>query len=168
MMDAQRWHDFFMLSGTAAATLIGLMFIAVSFAVGSTAQRSRRDLDVWVTPSLVYFLEAFLVSGALLTPIGPRLLGLLLLALLSLNLPFGVLRIRYLLQKHKEESIVSSAWAWQVLLPLVAQIVLALGAAGLFLGHTGAHAAIALAVTLLLSISVRNAWYLVVWLLEQR
>jgi hypothetical protein len=163
-----RWHDFFMLSGTAAATLTGLIFVAVSFAVGSKAERSRKDLDVWVTPSLVYFLETFLVAGAMLSPIGARFLGTLLLALMAVNLPFGAMRLRYLFQQHKEESLGRTAWVWQMMLPTVAQGVLALGGAGLITGHALAQPAIAVAVTLLLTVAVRNAWYLVIWLLEQR
>lgn len=156
-----------MLSGTAAATLIGLMFIAVSFAANSKAERSRKDLDVWVTPSLVYFLETFLVAAAMLTPIGEHTLGVLLLALLSLNIPYGVMRLRYLLKQHSEESL-GSTWIWQMVLPFVAQVLLALGAAGMIIDHAWSHAAIALAVTQLLTVAVRNAWYLVVWLLEQQ
>src|SRR5438034_413693 len=112
-----------MLSGTAAATLTGLIFVAISFTIGSKAERSRKDLDVWVTPSLVYFLETFLVAGAMLTPISARVLGLLLLALMSLNLPFGVMRLRYFFQQHREEPLGRGAWVWQMLLPFLAQIL---------------------------------------------
>jgi hypothetical protein len=162
------WHDFFMLIGGAAATLIGLMFVAISFAVGSKAERSRKDLDTWVTPSLFYFLETFLVAACMLAPVGPRLLGALMAVLIGINLPYGLMRFSYLLAQHREESLGFTTWGWQLLLPVGAQVLLVSGAAGLFAGHQLAQDAIAVSTVVLLIISVRNTWYLVVWLLEQR
>jgi hypothetical protein len=165
---AQRWHDFFLLTGTAAATLIGLMFVSISFAVGSTAERKRGDVDAWVTPSLVYFAEVFIIAGAAIAPLAARTLGMLLLALLALNATFGTWRLRYLFLQHKEESLGGKTWLWQVLLPVSAQAVWGLGAYGLIISDARGFAAIAGAVTLLLLVAVHNAWNLVIYFIEQR
>jgi hypothetical protein len=165
---AQRWHDFFLLVGTAAATLIGLMFVAVSFAVGSTAERTRKDVDAWVTPWLVYFAEVFLIAAVTLAPVSTMVQGCVLGGLLASNLPWGLMRLRYLHKQHSEERIPASVWIWQMLLPLGAQLVLALGAAGFLRVDTRALGVCALAVMLLLVVALRNAWYLVIYLIENR
>ena len=165
---AQRWHDFYLLVGTAAATLIGLMFIAISFAVGSKEESTRSDVDAWVTPSLVYFAEVFVISATVLSPVGATAVGVILGGLLLLNLPFGLVRLRYLKTQHSEERIPSTIWLWQMGLPLLAQLVLGFGAMGLLLGDSRALAAGAAAVMVLLVVAVRNTWYLVIYFIEQR
>ena len=165
---AQRWHDFYLLVGTAAATLIGLMFVAVSFAVGSTAERSRKDVDAWVTPWLVYFAEVFLIASVTLAPISGLVQGCVLGGLLASNLPWGLMRLRYLQKQHAEERIPVSVWIWQMLLPLAAQLVLALGAVGILRADARALGVCALSVILLLVVALRNAWYLVIYLIENR
>jgi cation transporter-like permease len=165
---AQRWHDFFLLVGTAAATLIGLMFVAISFAVGSTAERTRKDVDAWVTPWLVYFAEVFLIAAVMLAPVSTLVQGCVLGGLLASNLPWGLMRLRYLHAQHAEERIPTSVWVWQMLLPLLGQLVLALGAVGFLQGDARALGVCALSVIVLLVVALRNAWYLVIYLIEQR
>jgi hypothetical protein len=168
MDPVQRWHDFFMLTGTAAATLIGLMFVAISFAVSSKIERKRGDVDAWVTPTLVYFAESFVIAGASVAPISSRTLGILLCGLMALNLPFGMWRLRYLMIQHREDAIERLAWIWQVMLPGLAQLVLGVGGYRLVISDGRGLPAIAIALMLLLVVGVRNAWMLVVYLLEQR
>jgi hypothetical protein len=164
----ERWHDFYILTGTAAATLIGLMFVAVSFAIGSKAERSRGDVNAWVTPSLVYFIEVFIIAAGAVAPIPVRTIGWLLALLLLVNLPFGLWRLRYLFAQHREERIQHSAWFWQSLLPSSAQLILGLGALGILQDDARGLLAIPLSVLLLMTTAVRNAWSLVIFLLEQR
>jgi hypothetical protein len=40
-----RWHDFYMLAGSAAATLLGLLFVAVSLHIDTIA-KTRKSSDV--------------------------------------------------------------------------------------------------------------------------
>jgi hypothetical protein len=164
----ERWHDFYLLTGAGAATLIGLMFVAISFAVGSKAERSRGDVDAWVTPSLVYFVEVFVIAAVAVAPLGARPLGWILVGLLAINLPFGLWRLRYLIAQHREERIEGKSWFWQSLLPSGAQLVLGFGALGLLTDDARGQVAIAAAALVLLSVAVRNAWSLVIWLVEQR
>lgn len=37
--DVEAWHDFFMLAGTAAATLMGLLFVALSLRIDIRAEQ---------------------------------------------------------------------------------------------------------------------------------
>ena len=168
------WHDFYLLVGTAAATLIGLLFVAASLGLSQSQRRSRRDIDAFVTPSVAYFGEAVLLAAIAVAPIDrPATLGGLYLGLLSINVPFGMVRLRYLVGSHREDALGTVVWFWQYLLPVLAQVTLGLGGLGLVLRLPSLPDACvliapAIAVTLLVVIGVRNSWYLVVWLLERR
>jgi hypothetical protein len=54
---ASPWrHDFCLLVGGAAATLVGLMFVAISLGSRSITERSPPDLRVFVDPTLIHFI----------------------------------------------------------------------------------------------------------------
>lgn len=55
------WHDFYILIATAAATLIGLMFVAAS--VGASVFNAEREVPLrsFLTPTVVHF-SAILIS----------------------------------------------------------------------------------------------------------
>src|ERR1700687_2803668 len=48
------WHDFFLLLGTASATLVGLMFIAVSIGANIFKEENRPALEVFLGPPFVH------------------------------------------------------------------------------------------------------------------
>jgi hypothetical protein len=165
----RRWHDFYMLTGGAAATLIGLLFVGASLASGSTAERTRKDIDTWVTPSVAYFLEVFIISAVSLAVIDrAAVLGALLAGLLALNALYGLRRLGWLVEKHREDALERREWFFNYVAPVGAQLVLAAGAAALLVDDPRAPSLVAIAVLLLMVVAVRNAWYLVVWLVEQR
>src|SRR5260221_91173 len=65
------WQGFYMLIGTAAATLTGLMFIVITLIANTTRRqvdRSAATIGAFGTPSVVHFCTALLVAGALSAP----------------------------------------------------------------------------------------------------
>ncbi len=74
------WHDFYLLIGTAAATLIGLTFVAAS--VGASAALTAERAANWrmfLTPTVLHFSAVLIVCLIALAPVGASL-GALLLA----------------------------------------------------------------------------------------
>ncbi len=55
------WQNFYLLVGTAAATLVGLMFVAISLGVRSITQQHIPALRVFVSPTLIQ--PTFRTSG---------------------------------------------------------------------------------------------------------
>src|SRR5437879_949057 len=60
------WHDFYVLVGTASATLVGLMFVAASIGANAFSQDHRGGMNAFITPTVVHF-SAVLVMCLLVT-----------------------------------------------------------------------------------------------------
>ncbi len=163
------WHDFYLLTGTAAATLIGLMFVALSFGVGLRHARSTERVHMFVTPTVVYFADVLVIAAASVAPLpGTRWLALVLAGMVLMNVAPGVRRVWQLGGVHKESGLEGRAWLWQVLLPAASQAAVLVSAYGFFRGDDRAPFVLATAILILMVVGVRNAWFLVIWLLEQR
>lgn len=64
----QAWHEFYFLLGTSAAALTGLMGVVVSINPETIAERPQSGVRAFVTPTIVFFTTAFVVSALLVTP----------------------------------------------------------------------------------------------------
>ena len=49
------WHDFYVLAGTASATLVGLMFVAASIGSSIFNEQHRAPMTAFLTPTVVHF-----------------------------------------------------------------------------------------------------------------
>jgi hypothetical protein len=49
------WHDFYILLGTASATLVGLMFVAVSIGASVFDEGHRAPMKAFITPTVMHF-----------------------------------------------------------------------------------------------------------------
>lgn len=169
------WHDFYALVGTASATLVGLMFIAVSLGSGRWTTRERPVLTasfgVFLSPTFIHFVYVLVTAIVLLVPtITAAVLGglLVLVGLGSLghiarNLPF-------MHSRYRQRAIDRSDIVWYSLMPSIGYILYVDAGIGLLRGAARgvlrgyALESLAVASILLLVIGVRNAWDLVVFL----
>src|SRR5262249_31529398 len=63
------WQNFYFMMGGAAATLAGLMFVALSLALHLINDRTRDQMRIFATPSIIYFVSVLLIAGTMLIPI---------------------------------------------------------------------------------------------------
>lgn len=81
------WHDFYLLIGTAAATLVGLLFVALSLNLHKLRDENYNDVRILAYRTFYTFIYVLMVSGVLLiphqTPLG---IGLPLLLISGLGL----------------------------------------------------------------------------------
>jgi len=81
------WHDFYVMIGTAAATLVGLLFVALSLNVDAIAGDSARGLRLLATQPFTNFLTVLAFAIVFLIPnqdpygLGLPLIGVGLLGL---------------------------------------------------------------------------------------
>src|SRR6266700_2206822 len=64
------WQTFYVIIGSAAATLTGLMFVVISLIVGTRARVSPASggIAAFSTPTVVHFSAALLISAILSAP----------------------------------------------------------------------------------------------------
>ena len=66
------WENFYIMAGTAAATLAGLLFVVITLCVSLAATPAARGVHAFVTPVLVHFGGVLFLSLVLLAPCGPQ------------------------------------------------------------------------------------------------
>ena len=62
------WQQFYMLIGTAAAGLIGLLFVVATLTSGLDPERSSRGADLFLTPTVFVFASVLAISAVALIP----------------------------------------------------------------------------------------------------
>jgi hypothetical protein len=64
------WQNFYVLIGSAAATLTGLMFVVITLSAGARGRVSSASgaLGAFTTPNVVHFGVALLVAAILSAP----------------------------------------------------------------------------------------------------
>ena len=64
------WQNFYMIMGTAAATLTGLMFVATTLLAGVETHMPTLNVGVsaFNTPTVVHFCAVLLIAGILSAP----------------------------------------------------------------------------------------------------
>src|SRR5262249_56001382 len=63
------WHDFYLLIGTASATLIGLMFVAASIAASTMTEQHKAGLQAFFSPTVVHFAAVLVTCVVLSAPL---------------------------------------------------------------------------------------------------
>src|SRR5215510_10169861 len=84
------WQNFYMIMGTAAATLTGLMFVATTLLAGLNTHTATANagISAYNTPTVVQFCAVLLLAGILSAPWQAFSTISLLLGLLGLGMVF--------------------------------------------------------------------------------
>jgi hypothetical protein len=75
------WHDFYLLAGTASATLIGLLFVAASIGAGFLTPDRASASRTYMSPIVLHFTSILFISLVVLVPSHPGEAHPLLIAL---------------------------------------------------------------------------------------
>lgn len=161
------WQNFYMLTGAAAATLIGLLFVAISISVGTnlSVERARNSLRTFVSPILVYYVQAFLISCLAVIPLQSiNIPGFIIAVPGIINVVLALKVCWRILVLHRDEMDLGH-WIWHFLLPLLAGLLLIGIAIGFFSDVPLTIPGLAIADLLCLTIGLRNTWVLTLWLI---
>ena len=78
----EHWHEYYLLTGTAAVTLVGLLFVALSFHLDTLLHESKAHLLGTARMAFTSFIYVMMLSLGFLAPgISPHFLGLFLFML---------------------------------------------------------------------------------------
>ncbi len=159
------WQNFYILVGTTAATLVGLMFVAISLGSRLITQQSVPALRAFVSPTLIHFIYVLVTASVVLIPTVTRmLLGTLLLLVGLISFGRSLSAVPFMHQQYREQLIDLHDWTWHLLAPSVSYLLFVGTGIGLVLGVSQALNGLALASILLLVSGIRNAWDMVVWM----
>ena len=160
------WQNFYILTGTAAATLIGLLFVAISIGGYIPEKEARAYTRTFVDPILINYAQVLILSCLALMPLQNALvfpIAVALLGVMNIYLVFKVLwRMRVV---HRNDGTIDrNDWQWHLALPGVASLLFVGGPVSFFYNQTPALLVIACAALSCLVIGLRNIWTLMIWL----
>jgi hypothetical protein len=167
MASLSSWQNFYVIVGSAAAALTGLMFVVITLIAGTRAQRSGETTSAFATPTLLHFCAALLIAALISVP-WPHLwqAGLLLGLTGFAGLPYVGL-VTYRMRHQKTYEPVAEDWIWHALLPFVAYALLLVAAIMLPHAPTPALFCIGAVALLLLFIGIHNAWDTVTYIVME-
>ena len=167
------WQNFYVLIGSAAATLTGLMVVVVTLITGARVRASSPGaaFAAFNAPNVVHFGAALLVSAILIAPWQALWPADLLLGLVGLGGVGYILIVIRRARRQTDYQLVLEDWLFHTVLPFVCYSTLFV-AAILLSGYPAPILfIIAAATVLLLFIGIHNAWdnvsYIVLELFQQ-
>jgi len=158
------WQNFYVIIGTAAATLTGLMFVVITLIAGVRGRRSSEAFAVFNTPNVVHFGAALLVAAILSAPWQALWHAGLLLGLSGLGGMIYVVIVLRRARRQTDYQPVLEDWLWHTVFPLVSYTALLVAAMLLPIYPGPVLFVIAAATVLLLFIGIHNAWDNVIYI----
>lgn len=162
----ETWREFYLLIGTAGATLLALMFVVVTLGPQAVAQQTATGVRAFFTPIVVVFTTTTVVSALMMTPgLTPVVLGAMLAIV-------GLAGVCYLLTtgahtQWRLNNMLRIDWIWFVGMPILSYALLLVAAVGVWREATLGLYGVEAAVLLLLVMGIRNAWDVVLWIANQ-
>jgi hypothetical protein len=158
------WHDFYTLIGTAAATLIGLMFVAASIASSYLTERNKAGMQAFFTPTVAHFAAVLFICIVLSAPMTSwTALGALLLGVGAVGLSYSTLVWTRMGRRGLTATIDLSDRLWYALAPLACHVLIVVSVTMLLVGGERGLLVLASGSVFLLLAGVRNAWDITSW-----
>jgi len=113
-----RWREFYVLAGTAAVTLAGLLFVAISIHIDALVRDTHEHLVALARVTLFSFLFVMVLALVMLIPHqSMRVTGAMLAAV---AVPYSVITIRQMRQPARAHADFSSTlFRRRLILPLI-------------------------------------------------
>jgi hypothetical protein len=157
----EEWHEVYLLLGTAAATIVALLFVALSLRLNIFRDARLADVRDFAAGIFGSFFGLLLVSLLALAPLGRMAAGLPIAVL-------GLLRALWLVWVSRESVRLGPdpqpvRWRWPFIgLSFVSDLALAVAGLTLAAGWEGAPALLFVAALAVLTFSVAGVWVLFV------
>jgi hypothetical protein len=159
------WANFYVIAGSAAAGLTGLMFVVIALVADrDRPPGSEAGIAAYSTPTVVHFCVALLVSATLTVPWSSLVHASVVLGLAGLG-GFGyTLRVTLLATRQTAYEPDRGDWMWYTVLPLIAYLDV-VGCAIVLAARPGAALLVLGAgVLLLIFIGIHNSWDVVTFI----
>jgi hypothetical protein len=155
--ELEHWHDFYILVGTAGATLVALLFVALSLGTGFLNDKRAAATRAFYSPVVVHFSAVFFLAAIALVPshrtvFFAAMIGACAAVGLGVSLFVTIQLLRHDWTNYKQDHL---AYA---LLPTIAYVALLIAAAMIWSENDIALDVLAGSLLLLLIVNIRNAW----------
>jgi hypothetical protein len=160
------WQNFYIIIGSAAAALIGLLFVVATL-IAQVRVRVSSPSEAFATfntPNIAHFRAALLVAAILSAPWQALWNAGLLLGLSGLGGMIYVVIVLRRARRQKDYQPVLEDWLWHTVFPLVSYTALFVAAIVLPGNPAPALFVIAAGTVLLLFIGIHNAWDNVIYI----
>ena len=159
------WGEFYLLAGSAAAVLIGLIFVVVTLMQDRPRSSVLAGSKLYMGPVVLNVSFALVLSAAALVPeISAKCFSVIAGVVSLWGLVRGVQCIAGIAAlTGADKPHWSDVWFYGIL-PTLLYVLLAIIAHAIWTGQPGASTGVAAVITALLLITIRNEWDLVTWL----
>jgi hypothetical protein len=159
------WHDFYLLVGTASATLVGLMFVAATLGASMFSEANRNAMQAFISPTVVDFAAALFICIAVTIPAQTWLtLGLLLTVGGVAGLVYaGRVWIEMIVRRSFKVDLVDRLF--YATIPLLGYLLVFASGVLLLLRKSWSSEVTAAALVVLLFAGIRNAWDMTTWIM---
>ncbi len=157
------WGEFFLLAGSAAAVLIGLIFVVISLMQDRSRSTVLAGAKLYMGPIVLGVSFALVLSAAALTPGIDRSSFAAVAAIVA---AWGLVRglmSTVGIRKLGKDVHWTDLWFYGVL-PSALYLALGLDALAFAWAWPGAHYGLAVVTTALLLLAIRNEWDLITWI----
>jgi len=159
------WESFYVIVGSSAAALTGLMFVVITLIADSKQPPTLKEINAFATPAVVHFSAVLLISALLSAPWPDGRMVAYALGLSAIvGIGYMIIVLRRLLQPTPYRKAVED-WIWHAVLPFLAYIALVVAHMALRQDQHWALYAIGAVALLLLFIGIHNAWDTVTYII---
>ncbi|MGH6988306.1 MAG: hypothetical protein ACREFD_06185 [Stellaceae bacterium] len=149
------WRDFFIVTATAGATLIGAMFVVISIGVGFVTRERLSGTHAYVTSTVVHLGAVVLASLATMAPpLDGNGFGIVLVIGGTIALLYDLTLIRAVHHYHFDWT----DYLWYAAMPFIAYAGVVAAGALILAANANGLDLLAAALVLLLITGVRNGW----------
>ena len=153
-----QWESFWVIVGSSAGGLTGLMFVVVALVKESSLPRTPDSLNAFGTPTVIHFVAVLLLAAVLSAPWSrlkdpAHVVGAIALA----GVVYMLIVLRRMLKQTGYKPVLED-WVWHQILPFIAYVTLFVGAAGMSHDQPWALFAVGAVALLLLFVGIHNAW----------
>jgi hypothetical protein len=162
------WENFYVIVGSSAAALTGLMFVVIALVAEGEANSGMREISAFGTPTVVHFCSALLTSATLSAPWPTLPRAGIVLGVLGVFGATYTVNVARRARRQTGYKPVFVDWLWHVAFPLLAYVVL-VPTAFLISGNSLAMLfAVAVSTISLVFIGIHNAWDTVTYIAIER
>jgi hypothetical protein len=168
MPELEGWESFYVIVGSSAAALTGLMFVVITLIADSEKPRSSRTVAAFGTPTVVHFCVALVASATLTAPWQTLTAVAGAVGVTGASGLIYTLMVVHRARRQSEYEPVLEDWLFHAVFPFAAYAAVVIAALVLRGSPERALFAIAAAVLGLVLIGIHNAWDTVTYLAVAR